>query len=108
MFVTYWELNEEMSVGERQEIARKLTASGLFPPENVEVLRWDATPDGWGVLICEAESASDVARAINVWRAAGKGFFKTTRTAPATPVEEAIADMKELLESLGAPIGVAG
>ena len=107
LFMTYWELNEEMAVGERQEIAKKLTDAGLFPPENVEVLRWDATPDGWGVLICEAESASDVARALNVWRVAGKGFFKTTRTAPAVPVREAIADTAELLEALGAPIGAA-
>jgi hypothetical protein len=100
LFLTYWELNEDMSVEERQQVAQKLTSSGLFPPKGVNILRWDATPDGWGVLVAEAESAADIAQAINMWRAAGAGFFKFTRTAPAEPVQEALAGTDELLKVL--------
>lgn len=96
-FLTYWELNENMSIEERNRIATRLMESGEYPPENVKILRWDATPDGWGVMICEAESAADMGRAINMWRAAGTGFFKSTRTAPAMPVEEAIEDTAEMV-----------
>lgn len=101
LFVTYWELNEEMSVETRQKAARKLTEEGHFPPAGVEVIRWDATPDGWGILVTEAESATAIQDALTLWRAAGRGFFKSTKTAPATPVEEAIGNAQEILETLG-------
>lgn len=100
LFLTYWELNEDMSVEDRQQVAGKLTSSGLFPPEGVNIIRWDATPDGWGILLAEAESAADIADAINMWRAAGAGFFKSTRTAPAEPVHEALSRQGELLKAL--------
>ena len=83
-----------------QQVAGKLTSSGLFPPEGVNIIRWDATPDGWGILLAEAESAADIANAINMWRAAGAGFFKSTRTAPAQPVHEALSRQGELLKAL--------
>lgn len=101
LFLTYWELNEDMSVEDRQQVAGKLTSSGLFPPKEVNIIRWDATPDGWGILIAEAESAADIAQAIGMWRAAGAGFFKSTRTAPAEPVQEALSRTGELLKVLG-------
>ena len=44
LFLTYWELNEGMSVEERQQVAQKLMSAGLFPPRDVNILRWDATP----------------------------------------------------------------
>ena len=102
IFITYWELNEGMSVRERQEVATTLVESGTFPPENVEILRWDSTPDGWGILVTEAESAEDVARAVNMWRAPAAGFFETTRTAPAQPVQDVLEQTEELLASLPA------
>jgi len=89
-----------MSVEQRQEVAEKLTSSGLFPPQNVNIIRWDATPDGWGILIAEAENAADFVQAINMWRAAGAGFFKLTKTAPAMPVQEAMSDTAKLLKAL--------
>lgn len=100
LFVTYWELNEDMSVEERQEIAERLTSSGLFPPKGVDILRWDGTPDGWGILVAEAESAADITDALAIWRAAGAGFFKSTRTAPAQPIRDGIARQAELLKAL--------
>ncbi len=39
LFLSYWELNENMPVAERMGIARKLTSSGPFPPKGVKILR---------------------------------------------------------------------
>lgn len=103
LFLTYWELNEGMPVEERQSVAQRLTGSGLFPPANVNILRWDSTPDGWGILLAEAERVEDITDAVNMWRAAGAGFFKNTRTAPAQPVQKALANMDEMLRKLAAP-----
>jgi hypothetical protein len=90
LFLTYWELNEAMSFEQRQQIAKELTSSGLFPPEDVKIIRWDTTPDGWGMSLIEADEPEAVYRALNLWRAAGAGLFKQTRTAPALPVQEAM------------------
>lgn len=98
LFLIYWELNEGMSLEQRMGIAQKLTESG-FPPEGVEVVRWDTTPDGWGVTILEAESAADVFRALNMWRAAGTGFFKHTKTAPALEVSESMPLLADVVKS---------
>lgn len=103
LFVTYWELDEGMSIQERQRIAETVTGSEQFPPEGVEILRWDATPDGWGVTIWESDDVQSIADALNVWRASGAGFFETTKTAPAAPTEEFIRNQGELLETLPEP-----
>ncbi len=29
------------------------------PPNGVNVIRWDGTPDLWGVIIADAEAAAD-------------------------------------------------
>jgi hypothetical protein len=101
LFLTYWELNEDMSVEERQQVAGKLTSSGLFPPKGVNIIRWDSTPDGWGIIVAEAETAADIFDAINLWRVAGAGFFKFTRTSPAEPVQEVMPRVDGLLKALG-------
>lgn len=100
LFLTYWELNENMSVEERLQISQKLTSSKLFPPKGVNIVRWDVTPDGWGILLAEAETAADINQALNMWRAAGVGFFKFTKTSPAMPIQEAISRTAELLKTL--------
>lgn len=100
LFLTYWELNENMPEEQRLQVAQKLTSSGLFPPKGVNIIRWDATPDAWGILICEAENAADVFRAIDMWRAAAAGFFKSTKTSPATPIQEVIPVAAELVKTV--------
>lgn len=100
LFVTYWELNEEMSVETRHRAARRLVEEGHFPPEGLDVVRWDATPDGWGILVTEAESAEAVQNALTLWRAAGRGFFKTTRTSPAMSVKETMGTVQDVLDTL--------
>ena len=100
-FLAYWELNENMSDADRLQVAQKLTGSGLFPPKGVNIVRWDATPDLWGTLVLEADSEADVFRAIALWRAAGAGFFKVTKTAPTLPVQEVIPIAAEIHQALG-------
>jgi hypothetical protein len=100
LFITYWELNENMSVEERLQVAQKLTSSELFPPKGVNIVRWDATPDGWGILLTTAENVADLTQALNMWRTAGAGFFKFTKTSPAMPVQESIPLTGELLKTL--------
>jgi hypothetical protein len=102
LFVTVWELNENNAIAANVGAAQKLTEAGLFPPAGVEILRWDATPDGWGVLIVEAESAGAMEATLTLWRAAVPGFFKMTKTAPASPVQETVGRTAELLARLGA------
>ena len=101
LFLTCWELNENMPAAERMAIAQKLTSSGLFPPKGVKVVRWDQTPDAWGILLLEADNAMDAALALDTWRMAGAGFFKQTRTAPAIPVEEALPHWAEAIKAIG-------
>lgn len=71
LFMTYWELNENMSAEQRLKIAQRLTSSGKFPPKGVNVLRFDLTPDEWGSTIYEADKAEDVFREVDIWRTAG-------------------------------------
>jgi hypothetical protein len=100
LFLTYWELNENMPESERLGLAKKLTSSGLFPPKGVKVLRWDETPDSWGILLIEAENAMDVALALDIWRMGGAGFFKFTKTAPAFPIAESMQPYEEMLKTI--------
>lgn len=99
-FLTYWKVNEDMPVEDRNEIARTITEEGFFPPEGVEILRWDGTPDGWGIAVLEADDFEAVNTALNVWRSLDAPFFEETRTAPAAPVEEIISQQAALLEEL--------
>jgi hypothetical protein len=101
LFVTYWELNEDHAVDARIQAARRLTEGGIFPPAGVNVLRWDATPDGWGILVFEADTAAAATHALNLWRTAAAGFFRLTRTAPAVTVQEAIQLAGDELRALG-------
>lgn len=100
LFLTHWKLNEGLSPQKTNEIAIQLTEEGLFPPENVNVIRWDGTPDGWGIVVWEADSIEAITNAINVWRAAAgeTAFFEETTTAPAAPVEDIVAQQAAFLE----------
>jgi hypothetical protein len=100
LFLMYWELNENRSSAENIQAAQKLTGTGLFPPEGVNIIRWDMTADNWGILLAEAETAADMHRAIGMWRAAGAGFFKVTKTSPAMPVQEEIPMIAEMLQAM--------
>jgi len=100
LYVLYWEVNENMPVEERLQIAQKLTTTGMFPPKGVTVVRWDMTPDLWGIAVVEAENAWDVFSAVNMWRSMRPGFFKMTKLAPAIPVHEVMPREGELLQKI--------
>ena len=101
LFLTYWELNENMSMEDRLAAGQKLTSSGMFPPEGINIIRWDITPDGWGVTIFEADSEAAASRAMNMWRMAATGIYKCTKTSTARPVQEEMESGGELLKMLG-------
>ncbi len=100
LYLWYWELNENMPTAERLKVAKELTSSGLFPPEGVNVLRFDITPEYWGITIFEADNIEDVFKTINIWRAAKEGFFTTVKVSPAMPVKEVLPLNASILESL--------
>lgn len=102
LYIMYWRLNENMSEKERALAAHKLRVSRLFPPKGVILIREDITPDLWGVTIMEAETPKDLFEAINIWRAAAPGFFKTTRVSPAMPLQEYASIHTEMLKKIAA------
>jgi len=101
LFLTYWELNEAMPVEKQLQICQKLSSLALIPFEGFNIVRWDMTPDGWGILLAEVENAADIDKAVYMWRVAGAGFFKATKTAPAQPVQDVITQHGELLKLIG-------
>jgi hypothetical protein len=98
-------------LGNKREYACRGAAPGgaeahfqsVFPPKGVNMLRWDMTPDLWGIAILEAENAWDVFSAVGMWLASSPGFIRMTKIAPATPVQEAIPREGELLKKLAYP-----
>lgn len=49
LFLCYWELNENMPVIDHLKLGKMLLESGLFPPPGIELIRFDMTPDYWGI-----------------------------------------------------------
>lgn len=102
LFLCYWELNENMPVLEHLKIGKMLTESGLFPPKDVELIRFDMTPDYWGVTVFKAASAEAAFNLVEVWRMAGTGIFKKMNVSPALTVMEAKALAANLFQSVKA------
>lgn len=92
-------------MAQRLEAGQKLLSTGLFPPAGVNIIRWDGTPDGWGILLMEADDFTAVTRALDAWRMAVPGMFKFTRTAPAQPIEELMASGGEFAQQMAAVTG---
>ena len=47
--------------------------------EQTNVIRWDITPDLWGITIFEADNITDIMDGFNIYRAMVPGFFKTVK-----------------------------
>ena len=45
LFLSYWELKENMPVMQHVQKAKILKDAGLFSPEGVEIIRFDKTQD---------------------------------------------------------------
>ena len=98
LFLMYWELSENMSQEAQLQAAQKVMSTGIYDDANI--IRWDITPDGWGITIFEADSAADIMRTTDMWRTAGTGIFKCTKTSPAMPIEESMALTGEVVKAL--------
>ena len=104
-FIMYWELNEDMPSDERLAIDGQLMETGLFPPEGAKVTGWWGTPDNWGILMIEADTAEAAFDSLNVWRNAAAGIFTFTKTAPAMKIEDSVAHGAELMQKMAAALG---
>ncbi len=101
LLMCYYEFNEDVPAAEHLRVAQKIASLGVFPSKNVKMLRWDFAVDLWGIMLFEADSVADVERHLNIWRVAGAGIFKMTKTAPAMPVEELAQHAAEMLKLVG-------
>ena len=100
LFLTYWEVNENMPVAERMSITQTWP-SFFLPPRGRQTPLGGKARDGGETLLTEADNAIDVALALDYWRMAGAGFFKQTKTAPATPIAEAMPHWAEAMKAIG-------
>lgn len=91
LFLCYWQLNENIPVIDHLKVGKLLTESGLYPPPGIEIIRFDMTPDYWGITVFTAESAEAAFAVIDIWRVAGAGIFKKVKVSPALPVKDASA-----------------
>lgn len=102
LFITYYEISNDVTAHEIIEAGELLMESGMWPPEGMELLRWDTSVNDWGVTIAEADSYEPINRSLLMWEELVPGLFEETRTAPASPVEEAMAQGGALLDELPA------
>lgn len=102
LFLAYYKLSEDVEPEDVVEAAGQLTESGMWPPDDTEVIRWITTVDNWGITLMEAEDYEALNRAWLMWRSAVPGMFEEAKTAPAAPVEEDIEQTLALLEELPA------
>jgi hypothetical protein len=100
LFLCYWELNENIAVIDHLKVGKILNEAGLFPPPGIEILRFDITPDYWGVTLFNAESAEAAFTIIDLWRTGGAGFFKTVKMSPALTVPDASALGAKIYQSV--------
>ena len=100
LFLCYWELNRNLPTMTHVKIAKMLTEAGLFPPEGVELIRFDKTASGWGVTVFKADSAEAASSLIALWSVAVPGFFKKVKLSPAMPVKDAAANAARLYKSI--------
>lgn len=102
LFISYWKLSEDVQTQEVIEAAGELIESGMWPPDDVEIIRWDTAVDNWGVTLMEADDYEALNRTWTMWRATVPGMFEEAKTAPAMPVEENIEQVAAFLEELPA------
>jgi len=85
-----------MSENERLQTAQKFMKD--VPPK-IKILRWDVTPDSWGITVFEVEKPIDAFKFFALWRTKA-GFFKTVKTSPAIPAEEVVPQLGKYIKSL--------
>lgn len=99
LFISYWELNENITPKDVVELAAKLMEKGLYPVEGTKLLGWHTAAGDvpvWGCTLTEAESADQVLKGVAVWTNEKPGFFKVCRISPAMTAEDAIRVVTEM------------
>ena len=98
LFLSYWELNENITPKDIVELAAKLMEKNLWPAEGTEILGFYVSTDVpiWGITIEEAESVESLLKGAVAWTNAKPGFFKVLRVPPAMTAEEAIRIVTEM------------
>lgn len=69
LYIAYYEISNDVPRREILEAGESLMEAGMWPPEGMEVLRWDTTVDGWGVTVAEVDSYETINRSILMWGA---------------------------------------
>jgi len=98
LFLSYWELNENITPKDIVKLASELMEKGLWPPEGTEVLGFYTTTDVpiWGITIEEADSVESILKGAAAWTNAKPGIFKVLRVSPAMTAEDAIRIVTEM------------
>ena len=100
LFLCYLEVNDNKSPQEMEPYMQKALQAGILEPEGIKIIRFDGTPDNWGVITMEADSAMAVERFITTLRAAFPGYFKNFKTSSALSVDEATQLEAEILKTV--------
>ena len=82
LFISYWELNQDLNPTDIAKVGEELLKKGLYPIEGVKQIGWYITPGYWGVTIEEADSVEQIMKGVNIWRAAKPGIFKFFKMTP--------------------------
>jgi len=98
LFLSYWELNENITPKDIVELAAKLMEKNVWPAEGTEVLGFYVTTDVpiWGITIEEAESVESILKGAAVFTNEKPGFFKVLRVSPAMTAEDAMRIVAEM------------
>ena len=99
LFLSYWELNENITPKDIVKVGAELLAKKLWPIEGMKILGWYVAAGPvptWGITIEEAESAEQVLKGIAVWTNAKPGLFKVVKVSPAMTTEDAMRIVAEM------------
>jgi len=98
LFLSYWELNENITPKDIAKLTAELMEKNLWPAKGTEILGFYTTTEVpiWGITIEEAESVESILKGAAAWTNARPGFFKVLRVSPAMTAEDAIRVIMEM------------
>ncbi len=100
LFLTYYELNENLDPTLIGELVQKFMSKKLFPTEGVKIITWLLTPENWGIVISEDDSEEAMFKDMNMWRIAMPGIFKTVKSAVGMEVAKVIPLLLKLSKDI--------
>ena len=100
LFLTYYELNDNVDPTLIGELVQKFMSKKLFPTEGVKIINFLLTPENWGIVISEDDSEEAMFRDVNMWRIAMPGIFKTIKAAVAMEAAKVIPLLLKLSKDI--------